>query len=123
MKCADEKPDNINDAENELARVISRRDMATQMSPEGSVSLSPRGRSSSPPSVPPLQQSENEHPAKLEIREVQVDKKATLISRPAKRGSCTSKKGWPGVQDAYQNATDAHVSSWDVPDASSDFPK
>ncbi|OAY35408.1 uncharacterized protein LOC110628079 isoform X2 [Manihot esculenta] len=119
----DEKLDNINDAENEIARVISRRDMATQMSPEGSVSLSPIGRSSSPPSVPPLQQSENEHPAKLEIREVQVDKKATLISRPAKRGSCTSKKGWPGVQDAYQNATDAHVSSWDVPDASSDFPK
>ncbi|KAJ9170692.1 hypothetical protein P3X46_018782 [Hevea brasiliensis] len=119
----DGKLDNINDAENAVTRIISRRDMATQMSPEGSTSSSPRGRSSSPPSVSPAGQSESDHPAKLEIREVQVDKRATLISRTARHGSCTTKKGLPDIQDINENATDARISSWDVAVASSDFSK
>ncbi|KAJ9177261.1 hypothetical protein P3X46_012497 [Hevea brasiliensis] len=120
--CHDKKLDNINDAEDAITRVISKRDMATQMSPEGSTCSSPRGRSSSPPSVP-LEQSESDHPAKLEIREAQEDKRATLISRTTRHGPCITRKGRPGVQEVNKNATDAHISSWDVAEASSDFSK
>lgn len=97
--------------------------MATQMSPEDSTSSTPRGRSSSPPSVSPIEQSEGDHPAKLEIREVQVDKRATMVSRTAWHGSCITKKGLPDVQDINENAADVHISSWDVAEASSDFSK
>ncbi|EEF38786.1 uncharacterized protein LOC8262905 [Ricinus communis] len=117
----DEKVDGINDAENTVTRVISRRDMATQMSPEGSTCSSPRERSSSPPSIPPVEQSD--HPAKLEIREVQVDKRATLVSRTTRHGSRRSKKGLPDVQDINQNASDSRISLWNVSEASSEFSK
>ena len=96
--------------------------MATQMSPQGRTCSSPRGRSSSPPSIPPVEQTD--HPAKLEIREVQVDKRATLVSsKTTRHGSRTGKKGLPGVQDTKKNASDPHISSWDISEESSDFSK
>ena len=84
--------------------------MATQMSPEGSTCSSPRGRSSFPPSIPPVEQID--HPAKLKIREVQVNKRATLVSSNTTRhGSHIGKKGLSGVQHTKQNASDPHISS------------
>ena len=47
IKCADEKPEGIDDANNTVDRIISRTDMATQMSPEGSSHSSCKGSSSS----------------------------------------------------------------------------
>ncbi|KDP31937.1 hypothetical protein JCGZ_12398 [Jatropha curcas] len=117
----DEKLENINDDDNTVNRVVSRRDMATQMSPEGSTCSSPRARSSSPSSIPALEQSDLS--AKLDIREVQVDKRATLISRTRRHGSSITKKGLPDVQDSNQNPIDPRISSWDVSEASSEFSK
>ncbi|XP_065876217.1 uncharacterized protein [Euphorbia lathyris] len=113
----DEKPDDINGDGNAISRAISRRDMATQMSPEGSTSSSPQ-RSSSPPSIPPA-----DHPAKLEIREVQVDKRATLISKTTRHDSFRTKKRLADVEDFNHNATASGISSWDVSEASSEFSK
>ncbi|XP_050208273.1 uncharacterized protein LOC126657608 [Mercurialis annua] len=112
----DEKLEGINDAENSVNRVLSRRDMATQMSPEGSTCSSPRGRSSSPPSLPPVE------PARLEIREVQVDKRATLVSRTTRHGSGGSMRK-KHAQDNNQNASNSHISSWEISEASSEFSK
>ncbi|KAI7746918.1 hypothetical protein M8C21_020647 [Ambrosia artemisiifolia] len=59
----DEKND-----ENGVSRVVSRRDMATQMSPESSAETSP---------VEPG----GHHSARLEVRDVQVDKGVTMIKQ------------------------------------------
>ena len=84
--------------------------MATQMSPEDSTCSSPRGRSSFPPSIPPVEQTD--HPAKLKIREVQVGKRAILASsKTTRHGSRICKKGLSGVQDTKKNASYPHISS------------
>ncbi|WCJ31142.1 Remorin family protein [Euphorbia peplus] len=114
----DEKLDTINGDGNAISRAISRRDMATQMSPDDSACSSPQ-RSSSPPSIPLA-----DHPAKLEIREVQVDKRATLISKMRQHDSFRAKKRLTDIQDNFNhNATASGISSWDVSEASSEFSK
>ncbi|KAI7746669.1 hypothetical protein M8C21_028095 [Ambrosia artemisiifolia] len=63
------------DDENGVSRVASRRDMATQMSsPETSPTQIP----------PPLVEPNNHHSARLEIRDVQVDK-GTTTTKQSKR--------------------------------------
>lgn len=87
--------------------------MATQMSPEGS--------SQSSPTFPHEPQSD--HPAKLEIREVQVDKRATMISWSKKHGSRMIKKGVPDIEELYQNPTGTCASSWDISEAATSISK
>ncbi|GJX89289.1 terminase small subunit, remorin [Tanacetum coccineum] len=65
----DEKSD-----ENGVSRIVSRRDMATQMSPV----CSPE---SSPPYIASPVERGNHHSARLEIRDVQVDKGATMTKQ------------------------------------------
>lgn len=119
----DEKPEGIDDANNTVDRIISRRDMATQMSPEGSTHSSCRGRSSSPPTTDPVPEPQSDHPAKLEIREVQVDKRATVIRWSKRPGSRRIKRGQPDVEEFNSNAADAQSSSWDISEEVSDFSK
>ncbi|KAI3813356.1 hypothetical protein L1987_18077 [Smallanthus sonchifolius] len=65
----DEKND-----ENGVSRVVSRRDMATQMSPVSSSEASPTY-------VPLPVGPGGQHSARLEVRDVQVDKGATMIKQ------------------------------------------
>ncbi|KAJ8764540.1 hypothetical protein K2173_006280 [Erythroxylum novogranatense] len=111
------------DAENAVTHDVSRRDMATQMSPEGSNHSF--ARRSYPPSIPPEVESEKEHAAKVEVREVRIDKRSTMIrwSKSKRHGSCVSWKGSGGVKDYNQNRGEAWKSSWDISDAASDFSK
>ncbi|KAF9682391.1 hypothetical protein SADUNF_Sadunf05G0104200 [Salix dunnii] len=111
-----EKPEGIDDADNMVDRVISRRDMATQMSPGGSTH-------SSPPSTNPVLEPQSDHPAQLEIREVQVDKRATVIRWSKSPGSRRIKSGQPDVVEFNPNAADAQSSSWDVSEEESNFSK
>ncbi|XP_009605374.1 uncharacterized protein LOC107771935 [Nicotiana tabacum] len=71
----DESSDDIEDATNGVSRIISRRDMATQMSPEESPSsplrLSPF--SPSTPSVLPIVKLQRVTSSKAEVRDVPVD--------------------------------------------------
>lgn len=88
---ADDKLDSSREAERNVSRVVSRRDMATQMSPERSNHSSPKGRSSFsafPLPVPTAAQQHNSHSAKVEvIRDVQVDKRATVTRQSKKHGT------------------------------------
>ncbi|KAH7566587.1 hypothetical protein ACOSP7_023148 [Xanthoceras sorbifolium] len=122
----DEKLDENTDAENIVSHGVSRRDMATQMSPEDSTHSSPRVRSSlcpSPPSILPVVESQSDHPAKMEVREVQVDKGATIISWSKRHGSRRIKKGVPDFEDFYQSATGTCKSSWDISEAATSISK
>ncbi|KAL8254990.1 hypothetical protein R6Q59_033211 [Mikania micrantha] len=65
----DEKND-----ENGVSRVVSRRDMATQMSPVSSPETSPAY-------IPPHVEPGGNHSARLEVRDVQVDKGATMVKK------------------------------------------
>lgn len=108
------------------SRVVSRRDMATEMSPDGSSNYqsSPRERSSfgnSPPPILPLPAVENinivdeDHPSKLDIREVQIDKGANWSRR---HGSRIIKKAVPDYEDFNQNSRAANSAlSLDISDA------
>ncbi|XVF17686.1 hypothetical protein REPUB_Repub10bG0145000 [Reevesia pubescens] len=125
----DEKLDEIKDAEMMITRVVSRRDMATQMSPEGSSSRhsSPRERSSfchSPPPVLPLPAAENnDHPSKLDVKEVQIDKRATITNWSRRHGSRRIKKGMPDFENFYQNSTAASALSLDISEAATNISK
>ena len=125
---ADEKLDEIKDAEMMITRVASRRDMATQMSPEDSSShSSPRGRSSfchSPPPIIPLPAAENDdHSSKLDIREVQIDKRATITNCSKRHVSRRIKKGVPDFEDFYQNSRAASALSLDISEAATNISK
>ncbi|OMP02001.1 hypothetical protein COLO4_11421 [Corchorus olitorius] len=130
----DEKLEEIKDAEMIISRVVSRRDMATQMSPEGSSSRSsPRERSSSschsPPPTLPLpaeEENNNDHPSGLDIREVQIDKGATTMTNnwSKRHGSRRIKKGTvPDIEDFYQNNTVAPALPLDITEAATSISK
>ena len=115
IKCSGEKPEGV-DADNIVDRIVSRRDMATQMSPGGSTH-------SSSPSTNPVLEPQSDHPAQLEIREVQVDKRATVIRWSKSPGSRRIKSGQPDVVEFNPNAADAQSSSWDISEEVSNFSK
>ncbi|KAE8704797.1 hypothetical protein F3Y22_tig00110437pilonHSYRG00006 [Hibiscus syriacus] len=119
----DEKLEEIKDAKMMINHVVLRRDMATQMSPdESSNHSSSRERSSfghSPPPILPLPAADsNDHPSKLDIREVQIDKRATVINWSKRHGSRRIKKGEPDFDDFYRNSAPASVLSLDISEAS-----
>ncbi|KAL3525688.1 hypothetical protein ACH5RR_014060 [Cinchona calisaya] len=84
----DDKLGGSKEAERSVSRVISRRDMATQMSPEGSTHSSPKGRSSFSAFPLPIPAADEQHDysAKVEVRDVQVDNGATVTSQSKKLG-------------------------------------
>lgn len=105
LSADDEKLDDSEDPETEKSQVESRRDMATDMSPEGSQS----GRLSfviSPPMVPLPEDQHSNYSAKLEVRDVQVDKGVTVTRQSTEDGTRMSKRRSPDVKDI--------VSSWDT---------
>ncbi|KAM7250086.1 hypothetical protein ACFE04_021969 [Oxalis oulophora] len=102
--------DEMKDAKTMVSDFPSRRDMATQMSRENSTNSSPGERSSSL-AIRPVVESQNDHPAAMEIKEVQVDKRVTITSWSKRHGSKTSKKRQP---EFFQNSTGMRASSWDI---------
>ncbi|XP_060191212.1 uncharacterized protein LOC132621086 [Lycium barbarum] len=84
---------------------VSRRDMATQMSPDSSTHASPQERS---PSIPPGVGQSKQHVAKIEIRDVQVDKGAPFSGLSRKSRARKPEKELPDVSES--------ISPWDVAD-------
>lgn len=119
----DEKLDDIADAEAVVSRVVSRRDMATQMSPGSSTNSSPRGKSSFSPAVRSVAELQNDHPAKLEVREVQIDKGSTAISWSKRHRSRRIKNGFPDVDEFYQNVTATCAPSLDLSEVAASISK
>ncbi|CAN1324669.1 Remorin 4.1 [Linum perenne] len=114
----DERVEDMIDEENAVTRVISRRDMATQMSPDNVSSHSSPARSS----LAVMSSECSQHLPKMEIREVQVDKKVTMTSCSMKCSSSMIKTILPRSEDFHQNAiVDTNSSSWEIAEAVSDF--
>ncbi|XP_055804939.1 uncharacterized protein LOC129873787 isoform X2 [Solanum dulcamara] len=90
----------------------SRRDMATQMSPDGSTHASPQERTSS---IPPGVEQSNQHDTKVEIRDVQVDKGALISGLSRKSRVRKPKKELPDVSES--------ISPWDVADGAKSMSK
>ncbi|MCD7460599.1 hypothetical protein HAX54_043876 [Datura stramonium] len=101
----DKEPDSLSCA-------VSRRDMATQMSPDGSIHASPQESS---PSIPSGVEQSKHHSAKVEIRDVQVDKGATISGLSRKSRMRKPKKELPDVSES--------ISPWDVADGTKSLSK
>nr|XP_018628559.1 uncharacterized protein LOC104102833 isoform X2 [Nicotiana tomentosiformis] len=108
-------PDDKHDGTNEtdaISCVVSRRDMATQMSPDGSTHSSPKRRS---PSILSVEEPNNQHSAKIEIRDVQVDKGTPISGQSQENGVRRTRKD-------LKDASDSN-SRWDVTDAARSMSK
>lgn len=107
----DDRVDNTKEPDS-FSPVVSRRDMATQMSPDDSTHSSPKGRS---PSIRSIEESNNKHSAKVEIRDVQVDRGPPVSGESQKNGVRETRKD-------LQDASDSNL-RWDVADAERSMPK
>ncbi|EOA16669.1 hypothetical protein CARUB_v10004858mg [Capsella rubella] len=88
--------------------VVSRRDIATQMSPE---ETSPNNNNQSPPLAVSVIEPP---PCRAEVREVKMDKGAKMIKRPKRRvmSSRIIRREQPEVED--NSEASASSSSWDI---------
>lgn len=119
MNYPDTRLDDDKDAANDISRVVSRRDMATQMSPEGSQHSSPRCRLSFSPSTPytlPMVELESVQSSKLEVRDVQVDERVTMTRWSKKHKARFSGKGSESVGVWKKKDFDALSCAWGVSD-------
>lgn len=101
--------------------VVSQRNVATQMSPEDFTPSSPQGNGSLSPSSPSTHQSmvgkESDHCSKQEVRDVEVDKRATVIQRFKGNKLRLTKEDFPHPGNSDENATEAAASTLDIAEA------
>ncbi|XP_022768753.1 uncharacterized protein LOC111312601 isoform X2 [Durio zibethinus] len=113
----DENLDAVKDAATDISCTVSRRDMATQMSPQGSTHASPKGRPSFSPSTPsalPIMELQSIHSSKSEVRDVQVDERVTMTRWSKKYRTRHAGKSTEIVDDWKKRAIDTRTSTWDV---------
>ncbi|KAK6938682.1 Remorin, C-terminal [Dillenia turbinata] len=120
-----EKLDGNKDAATNISRTVSRRDMGTQMSPEGSTHSSPMQRSLSPslPSVLPVVELQSIHSSRLEVRDVEVDERVTMTRWSKKHRSRIPGKGSDIVDDWKTRAIEARSSTWEVAETAKNISK
>lgn len=114
---ADEKLDGSKDEETVVSRAISRRDMATQISPEESAHSSPKegmSFSPSPPSLISVVDQNDDSSTEFEVRDVPVDRGVTLVRQSRKQGRRKSKKNSPDSEEYDKNNADDQASSWSI---------
>ncbi|EOY14432.1 hypothetical protein QUC31_000044 [Theobroma cacao] len=122
---ADENLETVKDAATDISRTVSRRDMATQMSPQGSTNSSPKGRPFSPltPSALPIMEVQSIHSSKSEVRDVQVDERVTMTRWSKKHRARNSGKSSEIVDDWRKRAVDTRTSTWDVTETAKNISK
>ncbi|XP_050208642.1 uncharacterized protein LOC126658747 [Mercurialis annua] len=121
----DEKLHDLKDASADLSSV-SRRDMATQMSPEGSGHSSPTMRqsfSASTHSALPIVEVQSIHSSKSAVRDVQVDERVTVTRWSKKHSSRNRGKSSGNVDDWRKKSADSRTSCWDVSEAAKSLSK
>ncbi|KAI3794089.1 hypothetical protein L1987_36715 [Smallanthus sonchifolius] len=95
-------PDSQDEKIDENTGVVSRRDMATQMSPLDSPESSPMGRlllSTSPPPISTPVEPDIHLSARVEVRDVQVDKRVTMTKQSKRHKKRVEKNGSSEVKD------------------------
>ncbi|KAL0366195.1 UNVERIFIED_CONTAM: hypothetical protein Sradi_3509600 [Sesamum radiatum] len=113
----DEKYDGTEDAANNISRAVSRRDMATQMSPESSIQSSPRRLSSfslATPSILPVAESQSTNTSRPDIRDVPVDERVTMTRWSKKNRGKTPGRGSRNADDWKRKAVNIRSASWEV---------
>ncbi|KAK4434423.1 hypothetical protein Salat_0605100 [Sesamum alatum] len=113
----DEKYDGTEDAANNISRAVSRRDMATQMSPESSIQSSPRRLSSfslATPSILPVAELQSTNTSKPDIRDVPVDERVTMTRWSKKNRGKTPGRGSRNADDWKRKAVNIRSASWEV---------
>ncbi|XWS24230.1 hypothetical protein CRYUN_Cryun28dG0083000 [Craigia yunnanensis] len=123
---ADANLDEVKDAATDISRTVSRRDMATQMSPQGSSHSSSKGRASFSPSSPsalPSVELQSIHSSKSEVRDVQVDERVTMTRWSKKHRARNNGKSSEIVDDWRKRAVDTLTSTWDVTETAKSISK
>ncbi|KAK9054332.1 hypothetical protein SSX86_025410 [Deinandra increscens subsp. villosa] len=112
----------VTDAATNISRDVSRRDMATQMSPDGSPYSSPRRRNSVSTSVVHVEETRS---SRADMRDVQVDDQVNLPRRSMK-----TRTQIPGrrsasemVDDWKRKALEVRTADWDVSEMTKDLAK
>lgn len=116
----DEKLNQLKDAATDISRAVSRRDMATQMSPEGSTCSSPKRTLSfatSPPSALSIVELPGGNSSKTEVKDVQVDERVMITRWSKKNRYRISGKGSGNSDDWKKKDMEAQSSAWDISDA------
>ncbi|WOG98993.1 hypothetical protein DCAR_0418339 [Daucus carota subsp. sativus] len=117
----DRKLNTVEDERKNISRAVSRRDMATQMSPERSPHSSPRERhsfASSTNSGLPIVEWQNSHSSKQEVRDVQVDERVTMTRWCKKNKSRTTGKVLGNGDDWKRKALEIRSTNWEVSETS-----
>ncbi|XP_061344718.1 uncharacterized protein LOC133290619 [Gastrolobium bilobum] len=118
---AKEKFDGFKDAGTNVSPAVSRRDMATQMSPEGSSCSSPNMRpsfSASTPPTLPVTELLSASFSKMDIRDVQVDERVTMTRWSKKHKALFSGRGLENVDSWKKKETSTRSSSWEISERS-----
>ncbi|KAK9269827.1 hypothetical protein L1049_025400 [Liquidambar formosana] len=118
----DEKLDDVKDAATNISRAVSRRDMATQMSPEGSTHSSPNRRPSASSALP-IVELQSDNSSKSDVRDVQVDERVTVTRWSRKHRTRTTGKGSENVDDWTKKAVEARCSAWEVSETAKSISK
>ncbi|GMH04031.1 hypothetical protein Nepgr_005870 [Nepenthes gracilis] len=120
----DEKVDDLKD-DATISQPVSRRDMATQMSPTGSSNSSPRRSLFSPstPSILPVVEVQDFSSSKAEVRDVQVDERVTVTRWSKKHKSQIPSKASEDVTDWKMMAVEACSSAWEVSETARNISK
>ncbi|XP_027355290.1 uncharacterized protein LOC113865117 isoform X2 [Abrus precatorius] len=104
-----------------VSRAVSRRDMATQMSPQGSSRSSPDLRpsfSASTPSTLPVVELRTVASSKVDIRDVQVDEHVTLTRWSKKHRALFSGRGLEYAESWKKKEISTQSSAWDISETS-----
>lgn len=120
----EEKIGELKDAATDISRNISRRDMATQMSPNGSTHSSPKRQpfSSAPTALPSLE-LQSVHSSKSQVRDVQVDERVTVTRWSKKNRAQIPGKTSEIVDDWRKKSVDSQISAWDITESSKSISK
>ncbi|CAL8996357.1 unnamed protein product [Prunus brigantina] len=119
-------PDGVKDAATNVSRAVSRRDMATQMSPDDSTHSSPTGGpsySASSSSGLPIVEVQSAPYLKLEVRDVQVDDRVTMTRWSKKHKARVPGKGSDIIDNWKKKDADARSAAWDLSDSSKNISK
>ncbi|KAM2913815.1 hypothetical protein COP2_044422 [Malus domestica] len=117
--------DGVKDAATNVSRAVSRRDMATQMSPDSAHS-SPRARASfsaSTSSGLPIMEVQSVASSKSEVRDVQVDERVTVTRWSKKHKSRRPGKGSHFGDSWKKKDADVRSAAWDLSDTSKSISK
>ncbi|CAL1410757.1 unnamed protein product [Linum trigynum] len=125
----DSRVDSVKDAAADVSRAVSRRDMATQMSPASSNHSSPSKRVSFMASTPssanlPIVEVQSARSSKSDVRDVEVDERVTVTRWSRKhRGRSNHSKGSESVDDWRKKVADCRSSAWDISDTAKSISK